>query len=175
MTLDNQPIQKKSSLPNDQLPPYTAPLAQPDSNCTHSSAATAAFAYLNISERSAKPTSDQCLAHLKLLEAFHQLRENVATTDGLYGIHDHFVDSIYPGDASQTKRTEILLKIREKRWAIYVFKAARRYENWWQKTTPTDASMPTQNTILSARHKLGQDHLKYYVNPLPPLGQSLTR
>ncbi|KAL8993151.1 MAG: hypothetical protein Q9169_006561 [Polycauliona sp. 2 TL-2023] len=87
------------------------------------------------------PTPNQCLFHLKLLEAFHKLREDVATTDGLYGIWDEFVGEAYPGEGLDQEKAELLLKIREKRWAIYIIHAERRYTVWFQK-------MPTQNFPL---------------------------
>ncbi len=45
---------------------------------------TAAFSNLDL-KASGKPAVDQCIAHLKLLEAFHQLREDAATQDGHVG------------------------------------------------------------------------------------------
>jgi len=42
---------------------------------------TAAFSNLNLArphDKLQKPTANQCLAHLKLLEAFHQLRQDIA-------------------------------------------------------------------------------------------------
>ncbi|KAL8698090.1 MAG: hypothetical protein Q9201_006762 [Fulgogasparrea decipioides] len=124
--------------PVEELPPYSAHPAQP---CNVAPDLTAAFSELHLLGNPAKPTPDQCLDHLKLLEAFHQLREDVATTDGLYGIHDSFVDAIIPTE-EETERAQLLLKLREKRWAIYVTKAVWRYETWWKKTHLEDSSMP---------------------------------
>ncbi|KAL9120482.1 MAG: hypothetical protein Q9187_002960 [Circinaria calcarea] len=93
---------------------------------------TAAFSNLNVSETSTKPTPSQCLVHLKLLEAFHQLREDVATTDGLYGIRDEFV----PLGTTKERRMNVLAKIREKRWAIFVTNACLRFEKWWKCCIP---------------------------------------
>ncbi|KAL8777401.1 MAG: hypothetical protein Q9213_007873 [Squamulea squamosa] len=105
---------------------------------------TAAFSSLNLTAASNDPTPDQCLAHLKLLEAFHNLREDVATTDGLFGIHDHFVDGVYPNQGFDEKRAQLLLRLREKRRAIYVAKAERRYSVWWQGLQSESHSRPTQ-------------------------------
>ncbi|KAL8728310.1 MAG: hypothetical protein Q9181_005384, partial [Wetmoreana brouardii] len=126
-------------------------------------------------ETPAKPTPDQCLTHLKLLEAFHQLREDVATTDGLYGIHDNFVDAILPAEESRTERAQLLLKFREKRWAIYVTQAAWRYQKWWKRIELTDYSMPTQSNLLSVYQNFGKDQIRapYRVDDLPPLGQTV--
>ncbi|KAL8744796.1 MAG: hypothetical protein Q9184_007953 [Pyrenodesmia sp. 2 TL-2023] len=109
-----------------------------------------------------KPTADQCLAHLKVLEAFHQLREDVATTDGLYGIYDRFVDD------TNTARTQLLRKIREKRWAVYVTKATKRFEQWWHKTRPQ--ASPTQG-LLHLYQTFGQDDEQIVLDSdcVPPL------
>ena len=74
-----------------------------------------------------KPTADQCIAHLKLLECFHELRETIATTDGLYGIKDAYAAST----ANGSSHASLLTKIREKRWSIYVTQAVKRFELWW--------------------------------------------
>ena len=114
---------------SNQLPPPPAySLDPPD--------ITAAFANLNL-EDTDKPTPGRCIAHLKLLEAFHQLRCDVATNDGLFGIKDEFA----PPGLSEQKHAETLLKIREKRWAIYVAKAAGRFEKWWRVCVEPGAEM----------------------------------
>lgn len=90
---------------------------------------TAGFSGLNLNQRkSAKPTRDRCIAHLKLLECFHELRETIATTDGLYGIWDNFV----PSYLNERDHAALLTKVREKRWSIYVAQAAKRFEAWWK-------------------------------------------
>ena len=54
---------------------------------------TSHFAKLDLNSTSSKPTVDQCIAHLKLLEAFHQLREDVATSDGLRRISKGIIEA----------------------------------------------------------------------------------
>lgn len=127
---------------------------------------TAAFSNLSF-EASDKPIVDQCIAHLKLLETFHQLREDVAFRDGLFGIQDSFV-------RSEPQRGELLSKIREKRWAIYVTKAAQRFERWWEAMIEPEAQMSQQRNIATVFKQsvkpLALDH-----DHLPPLGQSGAR
>lgn len=108
---------------------------------------TAAFARLslesNITER--KLTVDTCLAHLKLLHAIHNLKEEVGYTDGLFGLYDsratddasnldldtvHVEKGVKLEDADKIKLA--LSKIREKRWALFVARAVDRYESWWK-------------------------------------------
>ncbi len=106
---------------------------------------TAAFSNLNLtaSHVPSPPSPDKCIAHLKLLESFHQLREQVALTDGLFGIKDGFV----PSDLSEAKRAELLTKMREKRWAVYVAKAAKRFEKWWETCVQPEAQPTRQKEI----------------------------
>ena len=128
---------------------------------------TAAFADLHLNP-SGKPTSDQCIAHLKLLEAFHQLREDVATQDGLFGIQDDFV----PSTLNERSRANILTKIREKRWAVYVAKAVERFHRWWETTIEPNAQKLKQKdipTVFRQQNHIGQI-LKLDEEHLPPLG-----
>lgn len=135
---------------------------------------TAAFANLNLRPTRVEPTKDRCIAHLKLLEAFHQLREDIATTDGLFGIKDSFV----PAHLPQREQAAVLLKIREKRWAVYVAKAASRFETWWEKSIQPDARMLRQGDIDSGawkRNDAGRvdEVLPFPPENLPPLGELL--
>lgn len=130
---------------------------------------TAAFSNLNL-KASSEPTADQCIAHLKLLEAFHQLREEVALDDGLFGLRD----DLLPATSSGEKRAELLTKVREKRWAVYVAKAAKRFERWWDKSIEPDAQKLQQKNIPTVFRQdpcKGQA-LNFDRNHLPPLGVS---
>lgn len=69
---------------------------------------TAGFSNLNLRNEDVKPTVDQCIAHLKLLEAFYQLREDIGSHDGLYGIRDELL----PVDVTEERRTVLLVKVR---------------------------------------------------------------
>ena len=91
---------------------------------------TAAFSNLDLSLSRVEPTPNFCIAHLKLLEVFHQLREDVATSDGLFGL----ADSLSLTGTDEQSRAEVLLSIREKRWAVYVARAVSRFKIWWQKS-----------------------------------------
>ena len=128
---------------------------------------TAAFSNLKL-EDTDKPTPDQCIAHLKLLEAFHQLRCNVATNDGLFGIRDEFV----PKGQNEQQHAETLLKIREKRWAIYVAKAAKRFEKWWQVCVEPGVEMVQQRALEQDRFDKNRNPLYFNKQTLPPLGES---
>ena len=146
---------------NSRPPSY----AENDSNVPD---ITAAFSNLNL-DASRTPTADQCIAHLKLLEAFHQLREDIALKDGLFGISDNFADT--KGTAQE--KAELLVKIREKRWAVYVARAAKRFERWWKQCVEPNAQMLKQREIPAAfSQKLHMGNcLDCHCDNLPPLGK----
>ena len=129
---------------------------------------TAAFSNLNL-DASHTPTADQCIAHLKLLEAFHQLREDIALKDGLFGICDNFADT----KVTAQEKAELLVKIREKRWAVYVARAARRFQEWWRECIEPNAQMLKQIEIPATfRQQLHiGTRLDFDCDNLPPLGK----
>ena len=154
--------------PNVPLPPPA--YVQDDTNF-HVPDITAAFAKLNLAP-SAKPTPDLCIAHLKLLEAFHQLRQDVASEDGLFGINDAFADAAH----SDEERAKLLAKICEKRWQVYVTKASKRFERWWIACVEPNEErnrLLGQSKIPSVFQRspdLGE-RLEWSKDDLPPLGQ----
>lgn len=83
------------------------------------------------------PTAETSLAHLKLLEAFCSIKDEVAYTDGAFGLFDSRApgtEESVAGDGEATqRRLEALAQIREKRWALYVVRAVDRFEVWWTK------------------------------------------
>ncbi|KAJ5921358.1 hypothetical protein N7466_009684 [Penicillium verhagenii] len=75
-------------------------------------------------------TPDQCVAHLKFLAVLADLRDEVSSQDGLFGLFD----SQATGFDSETDQAKG--RIREKRWAVYVARAVDRYEKWWFTALP---------------------------------------
>lgn len=129
---------------------------------------TSSFAKLDLKSTSTKPTVDQCIAHLKLLEAFHQLREDIATNDGLFNISDQSA-------VESSRPDEVLAKLREKRWAVYVARAADRFERWWMTAVPSTQERLRQSDVASTTGKF--DRIVGVGEPmtitnLPPLGRS---
>ena len=153
--------------PNEQPPPsYTVNDSRqvPD--------ITAAFSNLDLTASHTKsaPSADHCIAHLKLLESLHQLREEVALTDGLFGIRDAFV----PPNLSESDRASLLTKIREKRWAVYVAKATDRFKTWWEKCVETHAHRVRQAdlpVIFAKSDPTGGPVLAFNSKHIPPLGK----
>ena len=160
--------EKVDSTPHEHSPPpaYVVNADPPD--------ITAGFADLNLSDQEASvPTPDQCIAHLKLLEAFHQLREDVALEDGKYGIKDDFVN-LLPASADERDRAKALTQIREKRWAVFVTKATYRFERWWTTRVQRGAKSPKMEDLETflAESPLVGDTLDMIETNLPPLGAS---
>lgn len=73
---------------------------------------------------STTPDTASLLAHLRLLLTFEKLKQQIGFTDGLWDIWDNRA-------ASADNSLEVLVKLREKRWAIYIARAVDRYEEWW--------------------------------------------
>ncbi len=113
------------------------------------------------------PDAESCLAHLRLLHAFEKLKSRVGLKDGLWDIWDNRA-------SSANNSLDVLVKLREKRWAVYIARAVDRYEAWW-KSFPS--AMLLQSDMLQ-----GSDTPDKYFNflhskpmlwkeeNLPPLG-----
>ncbi|KAH8774025.1 hypothetical protein BGZ57DRAFT_894252 [Hyaloscypha finlandica] len=104
---------------NEALPTY-APIDGPTAE-----ALSAAFSSLRLSDTPpAFPDTNTCLAHLKLLSAFHALKEDIGYTDGLFNLWDAKCELL-------GNRDESLAKMREKRWVLFIARAVERFEDWW--------------------------------------------
>jgi hypothetical protein len=135
---------------------------------------TTGFADLQLPTKSVEfPTTDQALAHLKLLNALHILKEDVGYTDGLFGISNSLSGQL----ACDTD--EALAKIREKRWLLYVARAAGRFEDWWLKVLwPKEGGARLRRAEMIATNPEFVDFTKrgqaqnWTTAELPPLGLS---
>src|SRR5207249_2560071 len=104
----------------------------------------------------------------------------VGYKDGLFGISDSFVPDF--GSAPSEKATDTtnaaLAKIREKRWAIYVARAADRFQAWWKHCVPkTSSGLPSQRLrqgdLNSKKYEERPNNgtpLFFSKDNLPPLG-----
>lgn len=127
--------------------------------------ATAAFVNPHLLS-SLAPTTEQCILHLRVLEIFYSLREAVSRSDGVFGILDKL-----------DKTGEQLEVVREKRWAVYVARAADRFGTWWsanvQQSEPRlkRSDMCKQDTS-TAFEKLPESAIPmdFTLDNLPPLG-----
>lgn len=92
---------------------------------------------LNLSEdagpkTSATSTKDECIAHLKLLAAFADLRDTIGKHDGLFGISNNEIKKF----SDQNTMNEAAAALSEKRWAVYVARAVERFTVWWKSCVP---------------------------------------
>lgn len=117
-----------STTPSNDAPPnYTS--TDPVNDGPSLEEMNAAFANLNILENPTEfPTADQSLAHLKLLNAFYALKEDIGYTDGIFDLWDSRVE-VY--NLESVDRDKALAKTREKRWALFIARAVERFEEWW--------------------------------------------
>ncbi|KAK6216512.1 hypothetical protein LQW54_003518 [Pestalotiopsis sp. IQ-011] len=83
------------------------------------------FSNLSLSDAPRHPEVGTCLVHLRLLYTFHNLKDDVGFSNGLFGLWD----ARYP--ASPSNPSKALAAVREKRWALFVARAVDRYEAWW--------------------------------------------
>lgn len=134
-----------------------------------------AFYHLNLcQEPSAIPTIDTCLAHLRLLRAFEDLKTRVGHSDGLWDIWDARAHN-----ASRNAADDVLAKLREKRWAVFVARATERYEAWWKSFVP---DMLTESHMLTdgkdgqpSRYEsfvTRREPMIWTSDALPPLGEN---
>ncbi|OJI81968.1 hypothetical protein ASPTUDRAFT_57718 [Aspergillus tubingensis CBS 134.48] len=111
-------------------------------------------------------TQKQCVIHLKLLSAFAELRDVVSNNDGLFGLHD--TDGHQEGDA-QDKYHAL---VKEKRWAVYVARAVKRYTNWWFRCLPSPEPLPKMADIRRnayANVVKPEKIVQWHQDILPPL------
>lgn len=167
------------STSKSELPAYAGPASQqPPPNIEDLSQRLNS---LNLTQ-GLKPSPDQCIAHLKFLECLYQLREHVANTDGLFDIATPPEEKVQTAEG-QKRNADIQIRVREKRWAVYVARAVDRFETWWRECIPaTVAGAPMQ--------RLNQDKYLAIADPdkvavlgtpiaslnrdsLPPLGTPL--
>ncbi|GAQ39428.1 hypothetical protein AKAW_03305 [Aspergillus niger] len=138
----------------------------------HGSVSSSMTSFL-LSDVSTSPSSEpkyvtqkQCVIHLKLLSAFAELRDVVSNNDGLFGLHD--TDGHQEGDA-QDKYHAL---VKEKRWAVYVARAVKRYKNWWFRCLPSPEPLPKMAEIRRnayANVVKPEKIVEWHQDILPPL------
>jgi hypothetical protein len=115
------------------------------------------------------PGVSECLAHLKLLECFYQLREDIGNSNGLFGIKDELVSP----ELNNLQRSELLAKLCEKRWQIYVTRACIRFQSYWRTLEP-DSKMLLEEDLEKKEYlniAFCRRPVEFTVFNLPPLGE----
>ncbi|KAK6070905.1 alpha-ketoglutarate-dependent sulfonate dioxygenase [Seiridium cupressi] len=131
-----------------QAPPLYVQDASSDASATGARELSFEFSKLRLedSEHSSFPPAAFMLVHLKLLQAFENLKHTVGNCDGLWDIWDHANDASTESHQMQEQRQRYSSKAREKRWAVFVARAVDRYESWWKSFVP---DMLTDNDMLA--------------------------
>lgn len=175
--------QSRGGGPPDSLPHYNpSEIPPPDYKAGSSSDYadalsnhTAGFANLDLSDvpSSENPTIDETIAHLKTLECFYRLRQAVSSTDGLFGIYHATVIDIARSSslANSEEADELLPKLAEKRWAIYVSRAVDRFHAWIFHAAPATIrpTLPLPERDGTNNIPTGPEYVKL---PMRPIGAS---
>lgn len=172
------PLPPAAATAIDAPPPsYTASAAPPGPSIDE---INAGFANLSIEDHPKTfPDTNLTLAHLKLLEAFFILKQDIGYTDGAFDLWDSrapgTIESVANDEMARNTRNEALSKIREKRWALYVARAVHRFETWWTKVLCTYevSQMLRQSDMTTKQFQdwTGTGQVQRWIPAmLPPLG-----
>ena len=144
--------QRKNSDSGSSTPPPSYQAEEYDEqNAIDPPDLTAGFSDLTLGEKNKDsfPTTEETIAHLKLLECFYRLKQQIGATDGLFGINNSVVTSHIP---SGDKASELLVKLAEKRWAVYLARAVDRFDAWLHAVMP-DAKPETITRVKTLGEK----------------------
>ncbi|KAK0644786.1 Glycine-rich domain-containing protein 1, partial [Lasiodiplodia hormozganensis] len=144
--------------------------------------------------RQAVPAADECIVHLKLLEAFYNLRQDIETTEGIFGIASPTPATAAPqyekkaldqdakaeDGAVDEELKHKIKQVREKRWAVYVSRAVERYEQWFLERIPKltggemvgpmySTKLLADSTLHETAGSLGERLRNFFPENLPPL------
>lgn len=129
------------------------------------------------------PSPADCVAHLKLLECFYRLRQNIASTNGLFGISCDIIEdldkSATQSDTHKDKNNEGITLLAEKRWQVYVSRAVERFSRWRYSLEPK-ADYYTLARAISSKGQVLADRVNpetakpflFDAENLPPIGKS---
>ncbi|KAK1820449.1 hypothetical protein LTR12_005175 [Friedmanniomyces endolithicus] len=136
---------------NPSPPPSYAPPGYDEGNILDPPDITAGFSNLSLDQKNQDdfPSSEEVIAHLKLLECFYRLRQQIGSTDGLFGINNSVVTS---HESEGALAAELLAKVAERRWAVYLARAVDRFDAWLHALLP-DAKMARVSQIQSDGEK----------------------
>jgi hypothetical protein len=126
------------------------------------------------------PSPGDCVAHLQLLECFYRLKQQIASTNGLFGISCDVVEDL-DQKTSKDKNNEVLTLLAEKRWEVYLTRAAERFLRWRHSLEP-NADYYTLAKAISTKGQVMADRVdpekakpfSFDAHNLPPIGMSTT-
>ena len=159
-------------------PTYTAEAQLDPEDVQQPPDLTAGFANLTItSSPRGVPQAAEGVAHLKLLECFYRLRQQIGSTDGLFGISNRILYGV--GGEEAVAKPELLAILAEKRWAVYVSRAVARFERWRDAIAPAGQRLLLEDLERGGRLEdvVGGDYrpepLKFDRDNMPPAGTLL--
>lgn len=181
---DKAPEQSRPAATGSVSTTTTAPPAYTPETSRPLTDLSTTFTTLTLSS-SPTPTPDACLAHLRLLTALQRLKTETGYRSGLWEIHDSRAATANPSPAnlkaadvgaSAQLNEDILVKLREKRWAVYVARAADRYASWWASFVPDmlrERDMVDPGPGREDRYEgfTGSRPMVWNADMLPPLGE----
>ncbi|KAA8909518.1 hypothetical protein TRICI_004469 [Trichomonascus ciferrii] len=105
------------------------------------------------------PYRAEVVAHVRLMEAFYNLRREVEEKDGVFGLCDglEFPDpapDVY-GRVPTKEET-----VREARWGLYVQRAVERYERWWENVVLRLGDEDGQRALLVQDVEQGSEYFR---------------
>jgi len=103
-------------------------------------------------------TTDECIAHLKLLGALADLRDRISAQDGIFQLWD-----------ISAKDADGLDFLRKKRWGVYVSRAVDRFESWYDTCVGEADLGPGMPALKVSNGEVGFDPAMYQEpNPFTP-------
>jgi hypothetical protein len=128
------------------------------------------------------PSPQDCVAHLKLLECFYRLRQEIASTNGLFGITCDIAESVDQKaprtEPHKDKNDEAIILLAEKRWQVYVTRAVERFSRWRYSLEPNADYYTLAQAIATKAQILGDRVEPETAKPflfdeenLPPIGK----
>lgn len=131
-------------------------------------------------EKPSFPTEPLVIVHLKLLQAFSALQNQISFTDGVFGIWDPRASAINLESTADvqdptSKQSNVLAAIREKRWALFVARATERFSMYWTRVLcqPENRRLTQEDMMQKSFEQftdLGRPN-SWTTDMLPPLGQ----
>lgn len=157
-------------------PPYAAEDPRASQNAQSSSSEARLWSLSLGQLQTANLTVDECIAHLKLLSTFSELRATISASEGLFGLYESpFMNC----DAPENERRNAAAQVREKRWAVYVARAASRFETWFLNSL-VDGPGQSQGIVTIRDVEENPEYenfpkwsnrIRWTVDLLPPLGE----
>lgn len=180
---EKEALEEATASNEHHSPPPSYAAAKDEDYASPPADLTSGFAKLKLDSTSeAVPRPQECIAHLKLLECFYRLKQQIGSAEGLFGISDPFMNpDVRRRQGDEEELNKIRAVVSEKRWQVYVSRAVHRFEAWRKSLQPrhdwltiTDATCDefTGGKIASmVKPAAGTQAILFTPNNVPPIGQ----